>query len=262
MEKYKILDKKTEYITDSNNKKNYRYLIQVECNDCGKIRWVSPSNPNYKKGICRNCNENNYRSEVLKIENENFKVLSIDEEGTKKNTRHTRYFVQCKKCGKIFSRRASVIRTSLNSIQCSNCRRNRNGKNLNAIQYKSYCAYRSGAKKRNLVWGLDEKQFKILIQKNCYYCNEPPSRKKTVSYRDDFELVNGIDRIDSSKGYTIDNCISCCSYCNVMKSDMKVNDFKKHISKIYNNIFQRSTTIPKGSTLQVDGSGNGGTLTT
>lgn len=30
--------------------------------------------------------------------------------------------------------------------------------------------------------------------------------------------------------------------------------------KIYKNIFLRSTTIPKGSTSQVNGDGNGGTL--
>ena len=75
----------------------------------------------------------------LKIENENFKVLSIDEDSVKNKSRHIRYFVQCKKCGKIFSRRATVIRASLNSIQCSNCRRNRNGKSLNVLQYSFLC---------------------------------------------------------------------------------------------------------------------------
>ena len=46
----------------------------------------------------------------------------------------------------------------------------------------------------------------------------------------------------------------------IMKYNMTLNDFKEHISKIYKNIFLRSTTIPKGSTLQANGSGNGGTL--
>lgn len=261
MEKYKILDKEIKHLI-SNNKKSYSYLVKAECNDCGNIRWVNPANPYFKKGICRNCNEISYRNEVLKIENENFKVLSIDEEGTKKNTRHTRYFVQCKKCGKVFSRRASVIRTSLNSIQCSNCRRNRNGKSLNTLQYKAYCYYKSSAIKRDLEWNLSEEQFKKLIQGNCKYCNNTPSKKQTVSYKDTFELINGIDRINSSKGYTIENCVSCCTRCNIMKSDMTLSDFKEHISKIYKYIFQRSTTISKGSTLQANGNGNGGTLNT
>ena len=29
----------------------------------------------------------------------------------------------------------------------------------------------------------------------------------------------GLDRIDSSIGYQVDNLVSCCSICNQMKSD-------------------------------------------
>ena len=78
---------------------------------------------------------------------------------------------------------------------------------------------------------------------------------KTISYKDKYELVNGIDRLDSSKGYTINNCVPCCSKCNLMKSNFKKEDFLQHISKIYNFSIS-STTIPKGSTSKVivDGS--------
>ena len=254
MEKYSILDKKV--IIGQNKKgKTYRYLIQVKCNDCGIIKWINPSNPYYKKGICRNCNEQHYREQVLNIENDTFKVLSIDQEGTAKNSRHTKYFVQCKKCGKIFSRRASVIRQSLNSIVCSNCRKLRNNKPLNVIRYKEYCYYRSGAKHRNLEWNLTEEQFANLINKNCYYCGELPSKRQSVSYKTDYELVNGIDRIDSIKGYTIDNCVPCCSKCNLMKNNLKKEDFLQHISKIYNFSIS-STTIPKGSTSEANADGS------
>ena len=254
MEKYSILDKKI--IIGQNEKgKTYKYLIQVKCNDCGTIRWINPSNPYYKKGVCRVCNEQHYKEQVLSIENDTFKVLSIDKEGTAKNTRHTKYFVQCKKCGKIFSRRASVIRKSLNSIICSNCRRLRNNRPLSVIKYKEYCYYRSGAKSRNLEWDLTEEQFANLINKNCYYCGEVPSKRQSVSYKDNYELVNGIDRIDSTKGYTIDNCVPCCSKCNSMKSNLKKDDFLQHISKIYNFSIS-STTIPKGSTSEANADGS------
>lgn len=254
MEKYSILDKKV-IIGQNKKSKTYRYLIQVKCNDCGIIRWVNPSNPYYKKGICRNCNEQHYREQVLNIENDTFKVLSIDQEETAKNSRHTKYFVQCKKCGKIFSRRASVIRQSLNSIVCSNCRKLRNNKPLNVIRYKEYCYYRSGAKHRNLEWNLTEEQFANLINKNCFYCGELPSKRQSVSYKTDYELVNGIDRIDSTKGYTIDNCVPCCSKCNLMKNNLKKEDFLQHISKIYNFSIS-STTIPKGSTSEANADGS------
>lgn len=234
MEKYKILDKKV--ITSTNEKgKTYRYLIQIQCNDCGQIRWVNASDKYYKKGICKNCRLIHYRNQVLNIENENFKVIGIDEESTKENSRHTKYFVLCKKCGKIFSRRASVIRKSLESIQCSNCRRIRNNKPLNALTYKEYCHYRTGAKARNLDWNLSEEEFAKLIKGKCKYCGSEPNRRRSVSYRNDYELVNGVDRIDSNKGYSIDNCVSCCSICNRMKNDLPKDIFLEQISKIYNN---------------------------
>ena len=261
MEKYTILDKKKEITISKNGKKRYVYLVKAQCNDCRKIRWVTPSNLYFKKGICRNCKENEYRNQVLNIENENFKVLGIDIEGTKKNTRHTKYFVQCKKCGKIFSRRASVIRNSLNSIQCSNCRHIRYNKPLNVLEYKAYCYYRAGARSRGLEWNLTEEQFKKLIKDNCAYCGEKATKRKTVAYKDEYEEINGIDRIDSTKGYTIGNCISCCSKCNLMKSNFTKEDFLNHISKIYKHSICSSTTISKESTSEANADGNGELLT-
>lgn len=261
MEKYTILDRK-KIINKVDNKTTYKYLILIKCNDCGVERWINSSNPYYKRGVCRKCNEISYRNEVLNIENENFKVIGIDEEGTKLNPRHTKYFVQCKKCGKIFSRRASVIRNSLKSIQCENCRKTRNNKPLNVIQYKEYCYYRSGANSRNLEWELTENDFKKLITSNCAYCGNIPCKRQSVSYKKEYELVNGIDRIDSTKGYTLDNCVPCCSKCNLMKSNFKKEDFLNHISKIYNFSIKGSTTTSKEGTSKAIVDGNGELLTT
>lgn len=260
MEKYTILDKK-RIIENKDDKTTYKYLIQIKCNDCGNIRWINPANPYYKKGVCRICKEKSYRNEVLNIENDTFKVLSIDEEGTKLNSRRTRYFVQCKKCGKIFSRKASVIRKSLESIQCANCRRNRHNKPLNTLTYKAYCYYRTGAKTRNLEWNLTEEEFNKLIKSNCVYCGVAPCKRQTISYKDDYELINGIDRVNSKKGYNISNCVPCCSKCNSMKSNLMKNDFLNHVSKIYNFSIKGSTTISKESTSEANADGSGELLT-
>ena len=62
-------------------------------------------------------------------------------------------------------------------------------------------------------------------------------------------MRNGIDRIDSSKGYSVDNCVPCCAKCNYAKHDLSIDDFKNHIEKIYKHLFlESSTTIPAGST--------------
>ena len=96
--------------------------------------------------------------------------------------------------------------------------------------------YKYNAKARNLLWELTDKQFYNLVTKECHYCGE-----RSKQY-------NGIDRIDPSKGYTINNCVSCCSWCNTMKLDYSIEDFIHHITAIYNHIKkQGSTTIENTS---------------
>ena len=48
-----------------------------------------------------------------------------------------------------------------------------------------------------------------------------------------------------------------CEICNFMKGSLTKETFINQIESIYNFNKERSTTIPKGSTLQVNGSGNG-----
>ena len=43
---------------------------------------------------------------------------------------------------------------------------------------------------------------------------------------------NGIDRIDSSKGYEINNCAPCCTRCNYMKNALSESEFFNHLRKI------------------------------
>ena len=94
--------------------------------------------------------------------------------------------------------------------------------------------YKKGAKKRNLVYNLTEEQFNDLITGDCFYCgsvlqNTIKGQGKTSG---DFHYT-GIDRVDSSKGYTKENSVSCCWMCNNMKNNTNVDVFKNHIKKIY-----------------------------
>ena len=70
--------------------------------------------------------------------------------------------------------------------------------------------YKRIAKNRSLKFELTEKQFFELAQKDCYYCGAKPSNiNKTKSNNGEY-VYNGLDRIDNTKGYTIDNVVSCC----------------------------------------------------
>jgi hypothetical protein len=57
-----------------------------------------------------------------------------------------------------------------------------------------------------------------LMQLPCYMCNG-------YSYED--VPVTGIDRLDSSKGYTKLNCRPACTPCNLSKNDSSIHDFYK-----------------------------------
>lgn len=56
----------------------------------------------------------------------------------------------------------------------------------------------------------------------------------------------------------MNNCVPCCAKCNYAKHTMTIEEYKKFIKQVYNYLFvESSTTIPKGSTSQANGDGNG-----
>ena len=86
---------------------------------------------------------------------------------------------------------------------------NRNPRNVLKDKIKNM---KKSAKSRNIEWKLTDDKTETLIKSNCFYCN------KLIS-------LNGIDRIDSSKHYTDDNCVSCCKDCNFMKASYSIKEF-------------------------------------
>ena len=83
---------------------------------------------------------------------------------------------------------------------------------------------------------IDAQQYYEIAKNNCHYCNAEPveySPYKEKESERDVIYVNGVDRMDNTKGYEIGNCVPCCYSCNSMKMDMTVNDFKNKINKLY-----------------------------
>jgi len=106
--------------------------------------------------------------------------------------------------------------------------------------------YKRGAKRRNLPFRLTRKQFRELTKGRCRYCGDLPYKKHTssVTARGKY-IYNGIDRIDNGIGYEIENCVSCCRRCNVMKSIYTEQDLYSHILKIAQNQGLLSTKYQK-----------------
>jgi hypothetical protein len=103
-----------------------------------------------------------------------------------------------------------------------------------------YERYKFGAKTRNISFNLSKKEFIDIVKKNCYYCGIEPPIKQPHKGKNRYIGVpvpyHGIDRVDSSKSYQIQNCVSCCTRCNYMKRDMEISTFTEHILKISNNL--------------------------
>lgn len=90
----------------------------------------------------------------------------------------------------------------------------------------SYNVYRKNAKEqRKINFELSNMEYKQLNEGICFYCGQS-----------NFKYYNkiGIDRKNSDKGYTLDNCVSCCSCCNYLKNEISFELFFKHIEKIVN----------------------------
>lgn len=92
---------------------------------------------------------------------------------------------------------------------------------------------RRSAKQRDYTWHLTDDQIKALTSQSCYYCGIKPLQRAVSCRCNGTYFYNGLDRVDNSKGYTIDNVVSCCKRCNKAKGIMKQHEFLNWISQIY-----------------------------
>lgn len=106
-----------------------------------------------------------------------------------------------------------------------------------------YTIYKDSAGKRKRTFEITFDQAMELFQKSCYYCNKLPSQifHKKQCPNGDF-VYNGIDRIDNTLGYVLDNCVSCCGQCNYMKHSQVQKDFLEQIERIHENMKTKRRT--------------------
>ena len=88
-----------------------------------------------------------------------------------------------------------------------------------------YNQYIRGAKKRNLCFELSEEEFNRIKSEICYLCG----KINTMNHK------NGIDRVNCSLGYTIENCKPCCGGCNYMKLNFELDSWYNKLQTIFNH---------------------------
>jgi hypothetical protein len=99
-----------------------------------------------------------------------------------------------------------------------------------------YGNYKRNAEKRNYEFNLTFEEFKLLISKDCEYCGSPPMqilKKKMAKYG---IVYNGIDRRNNKLGYSKENSVSSCKFCNLAKSTFSENEFLNWIKRLRKNV--------------------------
>ena len=102
---------------------------------------------------------------------------------------------------------------------------------LDAGITRVYSSMRSRCRRDNLQLSITKNEVKTLSQQNCCYCGAPPrnvarkNKGKIKYFRDTIFAYNGIDRVDSSKGYEPNNVVPCCKVCNTAKNTLSVIEF-------------------------------------
>jgi hypothetical protein len=96
-----------------------------------------------------------------------------------------------------------------------------------------YGGYLRRSAKKELEFTLTKQDFLDITSKPCFYCGKLPSMSASWQKSNGVYIYNGIDRVDNSKGYILENCVPCCKDCNYSKGTKTVNEFYEHIRRVY-----------------------------
>ena len=119
----------------------------------------------------------------------------------------------------VFIHRAEHILTNLKIIEGE-----RYPSEFLDIKGTTYSEYKTRAEKKELPFEISKETFTHYTVLQCYLCGKEVSDTHS----------NGMDRLENSKGYTLDNIRSCCGICNYMKKNYEYDAFVKKFCLICN----------------------------
>lgn len=83
------------------------------------------------------------------------------------------------------------------------------------------------------VWTITQEEYESITALNCHYCG----------HRNDVEAGIGLDRLDNERGYELDNVVSCCAICNLVRGDRFTPDEMKLLGQTIAGIKQTRATF-------------------
>jgi len=208
--------------------RNY-YLCKC---DCGNLSKIKPSNMGVHN-CCRSC-AGEFKKKF------NIGDLIKDCEIIDYIKSEHKYVLKCI-CGQDFKKGTNDLDGPC--ICCKSCYKQKyyeysRKADENILKNQQYSRYQDNARKRNHEWNISNEDFCLLISKKCYYCDSYPDREVKGKSKNNplVILVHGLDRVDNSKGYSLENCVTCCELCNRAKRALDLEEFETWIKKISDNL--------------------------
>lgn len=162
----------------------------------------------------------------------------------KSGQRHSVWLFRCD-CGKLLESRLNSVKRRVHKC-CGKCSKkftktvlSYGESSLKAL----YDSYIRRAKYANLEFSIDISHFKEITSMNCHYCGIEPLQKKFANKSSyGHYLYNGLDRVNSDIGYTLDNIVPCCKQCNFSKRTHTYEEFYSWVKRVYDHL---NTTTKK-----------------
>lgn len=210
--------------------------------DCGNERTVTRRN--LISGNSKSCGclrAEGRRAMALKLEGKRFGFLTV-----LKRTPKGHFACRCE-CGNLST--VAVTALTRGIVKSCGCKNGNHPKQiswrtreielakeraLETLAKSLFKAYQNEARKKAKPWNLSIAHFSSLLKGKCHYCDSPALNvRKHTRLKGVILKYNGIDRLDNSKGYSLENCVSCCKRCNSAKNDMTQTEFTDWVVKVY-----------------------------
>lgn len=121
----------------------------------------------------------------------------------------------CRSCRKIESKKYRD--KNIEKVKLTNKRSHRKMRDKGHYSPSSRLYFlKRRAKLRKNSFNITLEQFKLLLSKPCYWCEDIDSNTNRL----------GLDRLDNKLGYEINNVVTCCEECNDIRSDnVSISEF-------------------------------------
>jgi len=207
--------------------------------DCGNEKVISGSNLRSGKTISCGCfnSERIHKKSANDLTGHRFGRLTVIERAGSQNKQPT-WLCKCDCGNEVVVLSGNLRRGNTKSCGCLHREIIRLPKGMAAF-HKVIYSMKANAKKRGYEWHLTNEQIAQLTKQPCHYCGAEPSQVCGDEKMYGNYIYNGIDRVDNTKGYTIDNVVPCCGACNRAKDVMTIDEFRLWNIRVYRRFADR-----------------------